>query len=181
MVLAPLTPEQQATARKLATPVDGADDQGPAADPAFMQTLFSRLLMILPPAPRRPLPLAQGAGALRQVRVLALRAYRRSMRRLPHQELVSHQAPPLRRLAERHLAPGSAHRLAAWSHRHLAHKSGFVPVARSAVSPPRVVLLVHSFTSSVAYASWVPRGGWPSASLHSQCSEFVDYGLGGSD
>ena len=47
MVLAPLTPEQQATARKLATPVDGADDQGPAADPAFMQTLFSRLLMIL--------------------------------------------------------------------------------------------------------------------------------------
>ena len=111
----------------------------------------------------------------------AVAAYRRSMRRLPHQELVSHQAPPLRRLAERHLAPGSAHRLAAWSHRHLARRSGFVPVARSALSPPRVVLLIHSFTSSVAYASWVPRGGWPSASLHSQCSEFVDYGLGGSD
>ena len=47
MVLAPLTDEQMATARKLASPVDGADDQGPAADPAFMQTLFSRLLMIL--------------------------------------------------------------------------------------------------------------------------------------
>ena len=47
MVLAALAAESQATARKLATPVDGADDQGPAADPAFMQTLFSRLLMIL--------------------------------------------------------------------------------------------------------------------------------------
>ena len=47
MVLAALTAESQTTARKLATPVDGADDQGPAADPAFMQTLFSRLLMIL--------------------------------------------------------------------------------------------------------------------------------------
>ena len=47
MVLAELTDEQRSTARKMATPVDGAGEQGPAADPAFMQTLFSRLLMIL--------------------------------------------------------------------------------------------------------------------------------------
>ena len=47
MVLDALTAEQQSTARKLATPVDGAGEQGPSADPEFMQTLFSRLLMIL--------------------------------------------------------------------------------------------------------------------------------------
>ena len=47
MVLAVLTNERKATARKMASAVDGADDQGPAADPAFMQTLFSRLLMVL--------------------------------------------------------------------------------------------------------------------------------------
>ena len=48
MVLVALTAEQQSAARKLATPVDGrAGEQGPSADPEFMQTLFSRLLMIL--------------------------------------------------------------------------------------------------------------------------------------
>ena len=47
MVLDALTAEQQSTARKLATPVDGAGEQGPSADPEFMQTLFSRLLMTL--------------------------------------------------------------------------------------------------------------------------------------
>ena len=47
MVLAPATDDQLATARKMASTVDGASEQGPAADPEFMQTLFSRLLMIL--------------------------------------------------------------------------------------------------------------------------------------
>ena len=46
MVLAPATDDQLATARKTASTVDGASEQGPAADPEFMQTLFSRLLMI---------------------------------------------------------------------------------------------------------------------------------------
>ena len=47
MVLAPATDDQLATARKMASTVDGASEQGPAAGPEFMQTLFSRLLMIL--------------------------------------------------------------------------------------------------------------------------------------
>ena len=47
MVLAPATDDQLATARKMASAVDGASEQGPAADPEFMQTLFSRLLMAL--------------------------------------------------------------------------------------------------------------------------------------
>ena len=47
MVLAPATDDQLATARKMASTVDGGSEQGPAADPEFMQTLFSRLLMIL--------------------------------------------------------------------------------------------------------------------------------------
>ena len=47
MVLALATDDQLATARKMASTVDGASEQGPAADPEFMQTLFSRLLMIL--------------------------------------------------------------------------------------------------------------------------------------
>ena len=47
MVLAPATDDQLATARKMASTVDGASEQGPSADPEFMQTFFSRLLMIL--------------------------------------------------------------------------------------------------------------------------------------
>ena len=38
MVLAPATDDQLATARKMASTVDGASEQGPAADPEFMQT-----------------------------------------------------------------------------------------------------------------------------------------------
>ena len=51
----------------------------------------------------------------------------------------------LRRTAaqQKHAAPGSAHRLAAWSHRHLAHRSGFVPVA--AVARVVLLMLIHSF------------------------------------
>ena len=82
MVLAPLTPEQQATARKLATPVDGADDQGPAADPAFMQTLFSRLLMILGALNANFVPVLLAVNALTH-RAGRLRRSRHEFRRRP--------------------------------------------------------------------------------------------------
>ena len=135
-----------------------------------------------PSAPRRSLPLAQGTGDFRQVCVAALRAYRRSVRRLPHQEPITHESSTLCCCSQWFVSSGSSHRLASWPGRQLAAASELVPVARSALSSlPAVLFVIAPSSSPFANASWVPRGGWPSASLHSQCSEFVVYGSGGSD
>ena len=135
-----------------------------------------------PSAPRRSLPLAQGTGDFRQVCVAALRAYRRPVRRLPHQEPITHESSTLCCCSQWFVSSGSSHRLASWPGRQLAAASELVPVARSALSSlPAVLFVIAPSSSPFANASWVPRGGWPSASLHSQCSEFVVYGSGGSD
>ena len=91
-----------------------------------------------------------GEKARRRPGALANRFFARSYPRRIRSRGSAFSTPPapstgLRRTAaqQKHAAPGSAHRLAAWSHRHLAHRSGFVPVA--AVARVVLLMLIHSF------------------------------------